>query len=239
MVTKMKAFILCGGQGTRLRPYTYTIPKPMLPLGRKPLLEYVIRNLRQNGITDLVLTVGYLKNQIMGYFGDGKKWGVKIAYLEEKDEQGTAGSILLHASEAKGTFVVIAGDHFSRVNVRKMLEFHKKQGGIATIAFKKTGVPLEYGVAHVDKENHVTAFQEKPIVQNLVNSSLYVFEPEIFKYIKPKDDFAKDVFPRLMKAGAKINAYVFDDYWLDIGRTSDYEKINEMISIIELVTDLE
>ncbi len=233
----MKAFILCGGQGTRLRPYTYTIPKPMLPLGRKPILEYVIRNLKRNGITDLVLTVGYLKEQIIDYFGDGSEWGVKISYAQEKDEQGTAGSILSHASEVKGTFVVVAGDHFSRVSIKKMLDFHKKQGGIATVAFKRAGVPLEYGIAHVDGSGRVSAFQEKPIITNLVNSSLYVFEPEIFKYIKPKEDFAKNVFPRLMASKGKINAYVFDDYWLDIGRTSDYDKINEMISVFELVLD--
>ena len=235
----MKAFILCGGQGTRLRPYTYTIPKPMLPLGRKPILEYVIRNLKANGITDIVLTVGYLKESIKSYFGDGSKLGVKITYSEEKDEQGTAGSLHPLAASAKGTFIVQMGDHLSRVNLKKVIEFHKKQGGIATVAFKRQGVPLEYGVAHVDAAHHVTAFKEKPIVENLVNAGIYVFEPEIFDFIKPKDDFAKNVFPRLMDSGKKINAYVFDDYWLEIGRTSDYEKISELVSIVELVMALE
>jgi mannose-1-phosphate guanylyltransferase len=237
MVTKMKAFILCGGQGTRLRPYTYSIPKPMLPLGRKPILEYIIRNLKKNGVTEVCLTVGYLKERIKDYFGDGSKLGVKITYNEEKDPLGTAGCILPVAHIIKGTFIVHAGDHFSRLNVKKMLEFHKKQGGIATVAFKRAGVPLEYGIAHVDETHHVTSFKEKPIVENLINASVYIFEPEILNYIKPKEDFAKNVFPRLMADKKKINAFVFDDYWLDIGRTSDYEKINELVSVVELVMD--
>ena len=235
----MKAILLCGGQGTRLRPYTYSIPKPMLPLGKRPILEYVVRNLKSHGIKEIYLTVGYLKEQIISHFGNGSKIGVKINYAEEKEEQNTAGSIIALKEKMKETFVVQMGDHLSRVNLQKMVAFHKKQGGIATIAFKRQGIPLEYGVAHLDAKGHVSSFKEKPIVENLINAGIYIFEPEVFKYIKPKEDFAKNVFPRLMQSGQKINGYVFDDYWLDIGRTADYEKLNEIISIIEMVTELE
>lgn len=235
----MKAFVLCGGQGTRLRPYTYTIPKPMLPLGRRPILEYVVRNLKSNGVSDIVLTVGYLKEQIKSHFGSGSSLGVRISYSEEKEQLNTAGSILPLKNGVKDAFIVQMGDHFSRLDLRQMLAFHKKQGGIATVAFKRQGIPLEYGIADIDAGGHVTAFKEKPIVQNLVNAGIYIFEPAIFDYIRPKEDFARQVFPRLMASGKKINAYVFDDYWLDIGRTSDYEKLNEIISIIETVTEME
>lgn len=235
----MKAILLCGGQGTRLRPYTYNIPKPMLPLGRKPILEYVIRNLKANGVTEFFLTVGYLKERIMEYFGEGKKLGVKIHYVEEKEAQNTAGSILALKGNMKETFVVQMGDHLSRINVKKMIEQHRKSGCVASIGFKRAGVPLDYGIAHVGEDGMVKDFQEKPIVTNLINAGLYVFEPSIYDYIQPKEDFARNVFPRLLSSGKKINSYVFDDFWLDIGHTEEYEEMNRAISIIELVTELE
>lgn len=229
-----KAFVLCGGKGTRLRPYTYSIPKPMLPLGKKPILQFVIDNLKASGISELILTVGYLKEQIRDYFGDGSKFGVKITYSEEKEELNTAGSILPCKSQIKDTFVVVMGDHLTCINLKSMLSFHKKKGGIATIGLKKQGVPLEYGVAHVSS-GHISQFQEKPIVQNLINAGVYVFEPGIYDYIKPNSDFARNVFPALMEAGKPINAYEFDEFWMDIGRMHDYEKINELMSIMEMM----
>ncbi len=230
-----KAFVLCGGKGTRLRPYTYSIPKPMLPLGRKPILEFVIDNLKANEITDIYLTVGYLKEQIQDYFGNGKKLGVRLHYSLEAEAMNTAGSILPLRKEAGETFVVVMGDHLTTINLKELIAFHKKRGAIATIGLKRQGVPLEYGIAHVDEHGLVKSFQEKPIVENLVNTAIYVFEPEIFKYIKPKDDFAKDVFPRMLAKKEKIASYIFQEYWMDIGRTQDYEQMNQLISTTDLV----
>lgn len=229
----MKAFVLCGGIGTRLRPYTYNIPKPMLPLGRKPILEFVVSNLKAGGITDLIFTVGYLKEQIRNHFGDGKDFGVKIRYLEEKEVMNTAGSILPGKPLINDTFAVVMGDHLTSIDLKKMVEFHKERKAIATIGLKKQGVPLEYGIASID-EDKVVSFKEKPILENYVNAAVYIFEPKIFNYIKDKEDFAKDVFPRLMAKGEKLNAYVFDDYWVDIGRIHDYEYFNQIISIVDL-----
>lgn len=234
-----KVAILCGGKGTRLRPYTYSVPKPMLPLGKKPILEFVINNLKAHGFTDLLITLGYHKEQIMDYFGDGSKFGVKISYFPEDENHplNTAGSILPAKKELeKETFLVVMGDHLTSINLKKFYDFHKKTPGIATLALKRTGVPLEYGVAHLDERNRITKFEEKPIVQNLVNAGIYAFEPKIFNYIKERDDFAKNVFPMLLEKKEIIDGFVFEDYWLDIGRTSDYEQLNQTISTIELVT---
>jgi mannose-1-phosphate guanylyltransferase len=233
-----KAVILCGGKGTRLRPYTYSVPKPMLPLGRKPILEFVVNNLKHHGFKDLILTVGYRKEQIMDYFGDGSKFGVKIKYYAESEEKplNTAGSLLPAKKELQDdTFLVVMGDHLTNIDLRGLYEYHKRMSGIATIALKRTGVPLDYGIAHVDGENRVVRFEEKPIVQNLVNAGMYVFEPRVFDYIMEYDDFANDVFPRLLAKGERINGFIFDDYWLDIGRISEYEMLNQTISTIDLV----
>jgi len=235
----MKAIICCGGMGTRLRPLTYTTPKPMLPLGDKPILEYVIRHLKRHGFTDLYLTVGYLKEQIMDYFQNGSKWGVKIQYAIEEGEAGTAGSLIPLKKWATEPFIVQMGDHLSRLDLKKMYTYHKKQGGIASVSLKRTGVPLEYGIAKIDASNRIIAFEEKPIVRNYVNAGVYVFNPDIFQYIKAKDDFAKNVFPRLLSEKQQINGYIFDDYWLDIGRPADYEKINELITVMEMVGEME
>jgi len=232
----MKAIVLCGGKGTRLRPYTYSIPKPMLPLGKKPILEFVVNNLKHNGFKEIYLTVGYLKDHIVKYFGDGSGFGVKIKYFIEEKEMNTAGSILPCRNYIDGTFIVTMGDHLTAANPQKLVEFHRKKGALATMALKRTGVPLEYGVAHTDREGRIEKFEEKPIVQNLVNSGLYCFEPEVFKYIKDGYDFAQDVFPRLLKEKKMVYGYIFNVYWVDIGRVPDYEQLNHIISIVDLVT---
>ena len=230
----MKAIVLCGGKGTRLRPYTYTIPKPMLPLGKKPILQYVLASLKRAGVTEAYLTVGYLHEQIEDYFKEGNKMGIKLHYSIEKSEMGTAGSILPLEKKMDAPFVVMMGDHLSNLDIAAVIAAHKKSGNIATIALNKKGVPLEYGVADLDASGNVERFREKPIVENYVNTGVYVFEPEIFKYIKPGEDFANNVFPRLLESGKKIGGFVFTDYWLDIGRTTDYESINQYISVIDL-----
>jgi len=232
----MKAIVLCGGRGTRLRPYTYSMPKPMLPLGKKPILEFIINNMRNHGFKEIYLTVGYLKETIMQYFEDGSKFGVKIRYFVEDKEMNTAGSILPCKRYMDGTFVVAMGDHLTAVNPQKLMDFHIKKGAMTTMALKRTGVPLEYGIAHINDDGRIDRFEEKPIVQNLVNAGLYCFEPEIFNYIKNGYDFAQDVFPKLLKDGKKVYGYVFDEYWIDIGRVPDYENLNQIISIVDLVT---
>jgi len=233
----MIAIVLCGGKGTRLRPYTYSMPKPMLPLGKKPILEFVVNNLKHHGFTDIFFTVGYLKEEIMDYFGDGDKFGVKITYfVEDRKEMNTAGSILPCKKFIKDTFLVVMGDHLTTINFKKIVEFHKKKKGIATMALKRSGLPLEYGIAALDKNNMIVKFEEKPIIQNLVNAGIYALEPEIFNYIRSGYDFSLDVFPGLLADKKKMYGYVFDEYWMDIGRVPDYESLHQIISIIDLAT---
>jgi NDP-sugar pyrophosphorylase family protein len=233
----MKTFILAGGEGTRLRPYTYSAPKPMLPLGGKPLLQYVIGNLKRSGLKDLVITAGYKSEQISSYFGDGGKFGVKIEYSIETEKMNTAGSILPLKGKVKETFVVVMGDHLTNIDISDMVKSHKKSGAIATIALHKSKTPLEYGVAKIEGGD-VVGFTEKPIFEHLYNTAIYVFEPAIFEYIKEKEDFAKDVFPRLLAAKKRINGYVFEGVWFDIGRVSDYERFVEMFGMMELLKDI-
>ena len=175
----------------------------------------------------------YLHEHIERHFGTGEKIGMKLHYAVETSEQGTAGSILPLKEKMDGTFLVMMGDHLSNLNIADVISFHKKRKNIATIALNMKGVPLEYGVADLEGE-HISRFREKPIVENYVNTGVYVFEPEIFNYIKQNEDFANHVFPRLLEKGIKIGGFVFSDYWLDIGRTTDYEHINQLISVIEL-----
>ena len=234
----MKAFVLCGGEGTRLRPYTYSTPKPMLKLGKKPILQYVIENLRMGGFTDLVLTVGYKKESIMEYFGDGSKFGVKIEYAAEEQPKHTAGSIIDYKSKAKDSFLVVMGDHLTDINLKDMMASHKKSGALATIALTKQDMQLEYGVVEV-KEGDVIEFSEKPVYEFFINTGIYAFEPEIFNYIKEKEDFAKHVFPRLLAGKKKIHAHFFEEYWVDVGRVSDYQRLNEFIKIMTLLKNLD
>ncbi|VVB66710.1 Bifunctional protein GlmU [Candidatus Gugararchaeum adminiculabundum] len=225
----VKAFILCGGKGTRLRPYTYEAPKPMLLLGKKPILQYVVENMKNSGITELIFTVGYMREKIMDYFGNGSKFGVKITYLEDNEELNTAGSVLAGKNLISETFIVAMGDHLTKIDLKKMLEFHRKNKAIGTIALQKQSTHIDFGVVKTEGER-VTGFEEKPVLTHLINTGIYVFEPEIFSQIKEKDDFAKDIFPRLLNEKKKLNGFVFGEYWMDIGKKEVYEEIADLVS---------
>ncbi len=222
----MKVFVLCGGEGTRLRPLTYTVPKSMLLIGNRPLLQFVVENLKQNNLTDIIFTVGYKHEQITRYFGDGSKFSVHIEYLIEETPQNTAGSVLPYKGKINDTFVVVMGDHITNAPIEKMIDFHKQKKTIATIGLLKHATKIDFGVVKTSN-NLVTEFAEKPVIENLINIGMYVFEPEVFDFIKEKEDFAKNVFPKLLQARKKIAGFVTDAEWNDVGRLSDYEKLKE------------
>lgn len=221
----MKAFVLCGGLGTRLRPYTYENPKPMLPIGGKPILQHVIEHLAENGVTEIVITAGYLHKKISDYFGDGRRFGVRIEYAIENEPKNTAGSIVEYKGRATEPFLVLMGDAITNIDLKKMMEAHVESRNIATVALLKHVTKVHYGVAEV-KGGNIVKFKEKPEIENYINIGIYAFSPGIFDYIKEKEDFARDVFPRLLAKRKKITGFkVEDGVWIDIGRKEEYENL--------------
>ncbi len=225
----MKAVILAGGKGTRLRPFTYAVPKPLLPVNQKPMIEHIINSLKNYGITDIIITLGYLGYQIRNYFGDGSNFGVNITYSEEEKSLGTAGCLAPIKDMLKDdTFLLMAGDNLTNLNFNEFLEFHKMKGGVGTIALVEIDTKIEFGVADLDENQNIVRFKEKPVYKNYASTMIYALEPEVLDYIHEGMDFAKELFPKLLENGKKIYGYVFNDLWVDVGRISDYEKVNSL-----------
>lgn len=196
----------------------------MLQISSRPIAHYVIENLKRNGISEFIATIGYLKERITEYFGDGRKMGVSIEYLVEDSPKKTAGSILPKKGQITEAFVVTMGDTISDINIKEMIKEHKRGGAIATMCVVKHKTVIEYGTVKFSG-GFVEKFEEKPTIEYYINAGTYIFEPEIFDYIREKEDFAKDVFPRLLKEGKKIRIYAHDGKWQDIGRVADYERL--------------
>ncbi len=231
-----KVIILAGGKGTRLRPYTENLPKPLVRLGSKTLIEYVLGNVKRAGLDKVIIAIGHLGHMIEDYLGS--EWnGIKIEYYREKELEGTAGCLLKMKNVLEENFIVLMGDHITTIDVMDMYNKHIKSNVIATIALKPYNVIIEYGVAKVEQE-FIVGFDEKPTYQYYINTGIYVLNKEIFNYIKIGDDFAKDVFPKLLKDGKKIGHYVSDEYWTDIGRVKDYEFYRDQLSIMEVYSKL-
>ena len=227
----MKTVVLAGGEGTRLRPLTFTRPKPMLPLGPNPIIHYVLSHLSRNGFKDLIIIPGYLKDQIMGYVGDGSHFGVRITYVVEPEGVtfGTAGSLKLAAHLLDETFLVVQADVVSEISLTDMARFHSDRQGEVSIALTNVEDPSAYGVAIVDEENEIVRFVEKPapgtVPSNLVSTGFYILEPEVLDYVEnEKWDFAKDLFPYLMRLGHHLFGYTSDSFWVDVGELKGYLK---------------
>ncbi|MFH0832233.1 MAG: sugar phosphate nucleotidyltransferase [Candidatus Aenigmatarchaeota archaeon] len=220
-----KALILCGGKGTRLRPITYEIPKALMPIKGKAMLEHLFDLLKKYGITDIILSVGHMKEKIRNHFGDGLKFGVKITYVEEDEPLGTAGPIKLAKNHLNGPFIVSNGDELKNINIEEMFRLHKNNDALATLALTTVEEPGNYGVVKLDGTN-ILEFMEKPkkIESNLINAGFYILEPDVIKMIP--DGFSsleKDVFPKIAKRN-KLFGYPFSGQWFDIGNIERYEK---------------
>lgn len=224
----MKAVLLVGGAGTRLRPLTYVVPKCLLPVGGKPLLERTMRYLEGYKITEFVLCVAYLKKQIMDAFGDGSGLGLRIEYAEADVPLGTAGQLKTAAGMLGETFLAMNGDIVTNLNVSKMVAIHRKVGGVATIALKEFGVRIPYGHIVVDGEGKVTAFEEKPTLSYMANAGVYVMEPEVLDEIPSgkATSLETETFPRLISKGKTISSYFESAYWADVGSMADFERVN-------------
>lgn len=233
----MKAMVMAAGVGARLGPLTVRVPKPMVPVANVPVMERVLAGLRRHGITDVVANLWYLPECIAGYFGDGSRWGVRIAYSLEDTLRGTAGGVLaarglLERSAGRARFVLVAGDVLTTIDIGRLVEFHVAKGAIATIALKPVPDPTGYGVALTDSDGRILEFQEKPgpgeACSTLANTMVYVLEPEVFDYIPAEGapDFGRDVFPALVRERLPFFGLAVDEYWCDVGTIANYARAN-------------
>lgn len=220
---------MAAGVGSRLMPLTSEIPKPMVPIVNKPVMEYCVDLLKLHNVTDIIANTHYAADKIIGYFGDGQKLGVNLQYSYEENLLGTAGGVKNNSWFLDETFAIVSGDALTNINLGEMFLFHKSKGALATLALTPVKDVSQYGVVVMDENNKVTAFQEKPkkseALSNMVNTGIYIFEPEIFDYI-PEGvyDFGKELFPKLANSNDEIYGYVTKDYWCDVGSLEVYKQ---------------
>ena len=233
----MKAIIMAGGAGSRLRPLTCGRPKPIVPIMNKPCMEHIIELLKKHNITDIGVTLQYLPEKISDLFGDGSDYGVNIKYFIEDSPLGTAGSVKNAEEFLDDTFVVISGDALTDIDLEKAIAFHKGKKTLCTLVLKEVEIPLEYGVVVTDDNGKIMRFLEKPswgeVFSNTANTGIYILEPEVLTYFEKnvKFDFSQDLFPLLMNKGNDLYGYTTNEYWCDVGDIGSY--IQSHIDILE------
>lgn len=233
----MKAVVMAGGEGSRLRPLTVGRPKPMVPIVNKPVLGHILDLLKHHGILDVVITLQYLPTAIQDYFGDGAGLGMRLSYVVEESPLGTAGGVKNAARHLDDTFLVISGDALADFDLQAMLDFHTRAQALATLALYSVKDPQQYGVLITDEQGRITQFLEKPdwsnVISDTVNTGIYVLEPEIFEYIPDGKsyDFGTQLFPQLMAEQKPLYGHVAEGYWCDIGDIGEYMRANaDMLS---------
>jgi mannose-1-phosphate guanylyltransferase len=221
-----KAVILAGGMGTRLQPYTFFLPKPMLPLADKPLLEHLILWLKANGVNEIILTVSYMRHVIESYFGNGNEWNVKITFIRSNSPLGISGQLLTANKSVDSTFYLLYGDSVFDFDLGKMLEFHHKSNATLTIGVMRHTERYRYGLIERAEDGRVLSWREKPEIGGLVNVGCYVAEPRIFDYIPPGKMYGFDsVVSDMMNSGEKVYSYIIEGKeFLDIGDESSYKR---------------
>jgi NDP-sugar pyrophosphorylase family protein len=219
----MNCVILAGGLGTRLKPYTTVIPKPLMPIGEYSILEVILRQLKSYGTTKVTLSVGYLSELIMAYCGDGKRFGLEIKYILEDSPLGTGGVIGL-MQRVDGPFMLMNGDLLTSIDFSALYDQHLKSNCPATLAVFQREIKTEFGVISVDNNGHLASYDEKPIIKQLVSTGIYVLNPEVKSYVQANQRLdMPDLLKLLISNGKQVNTYTFDGYWLDIGRHDDYD----------------
>jgi mannose-1-phosphate guanylyltransferase len=223
----MKAVILAGGLGTRLQPYTTFLPKPMLPLGEKPILEHLIEWSKKNGVKSFVLCVSYLRKSIQDYFEDGKQFGVKIEYAVSTKPLATAGQLKTAEKFIDNTFVCMYGDSIYGFNLRNMIKQHQRKKSFVTMSLNEYKTKLPYGVIKTSKNGKVTSWNEKPEIKANINMGCYVMEPEILKTIpKGRPHGMDDVIKNAMSKKKLVSSFISKNGFIDIGNKESYEKAN-------------
>lgn len=233
-MVKKKAMVLAAGLGTRLRPLTDLISKPMAPIANRPVMEHIIRLLADHNFKEIVCNLHWYPDEIKNYFGDGSRWGVKIVYSYENELLGTAGGVKNVEDFFEGEpFLVISGDALTDIDLTEALKFHTEKNGVATLILTEVEDTSQYGVALLDEDKRITGFQEKPLSgeakSNLANSGIYFFKPEIFGFMPPKGtfyDFGKNVFPDLLDKDIPYFGYKHNQYWNDVGSLDEYQQGN-------------
>ena len=227
----MKAVVMAGGEGTRLRPLTSNRPKPLVPILNKPCMQHSIELLKRYGVDEVIVTLYYLADEIEGYFGDGSELGIKLTYTIEDTPLGTAGSVKQAEPYLKDdTFIIVSGDALTDLNIEKALAYHREKKSMATIILKHVDNPLEFGVVITDEEGRVRRFLEKPswgeVFSDTVNTGMYILEPSIFEYMEAQKnyDWSQDIFPRLLREEKPMYGYVMDEYWTDVGSLLQYRQ---------------
>ena len=221
-----KVILMVGGLGTRLHPLTETVPKPMLNVGNKPILETIIESFKSFGFINFVLCVNYKKEMIMDYFQDGSYLGVNIEYIEETKRLGTAGALSLLSEKPIEPFFVMNGDLLTKINFEQLLDFHNETYSAATMCVREYEYQIPYGV--IETDNHkLLSIVEKPVHKSFVNAGIYVLDPNMLEYV-PNDVFydMPDLYKKLMSDEEKVSAFPLREYWLDIGQLDDYEQAN-------------
>jgi len=227
----MKAVVMAGGEGTRLRPLTSSRPKPLVPILNKPCMQHTIELLKRYGVTDIVVTLYYLADEIEGYFGDGSELGVNLIYTVEDTPLGTAGSVKKAQEYLQDdTFIIVSGDALTDLDVDKALAFHREKKSVATLVLQHVDNPLEFGVVITDDNGRIKRFLEKPswgeVFSDTVNTGMYILEPSIFEYMEPEKsyDWSQDIFPQILAKEQPMFGYVLDEYWTDVGSLQQYRQ---------------
>ncbi len=224
----MKAVIMAGGEGTRLRPLTSNVPKPMMPLANRPMMEHVVDLLKLHGFDDIVVTLAFMPNVIRNWFGNGSEFGVRMVYAIEETPLGTAGSVRNAMAELDEPFLVISGDVLTDIDLTKIVEFHQAKQAMSTIGLFRVENPLEFGIVITREDGAVERFLEKPgwgqVFSDTINTGIFVLEPAIFDYIEPGRpvDFSGEVFPALLEDGKPIYGAIGEGYWADVGDLESY-----------------
>lgn len=222
-----KVVLMVGGLGTRLRPLTEHIPKPMLKVGSKPILQTIVEKFAEYGYTNIVMCINYKSNIIQDYFKDGKEFGVNIEYVFEEQRMGTAGALSLLQEKPKEPFFVMNGDLLTNVNFEHLHDFHISNNSMGTMCVKEYDFQVPYGVVNID-ESKIKSIVEKPIHKFFINAGIYMLSPDAIKYI-PKNDFydMPTLFEKLIKEDKNAISFPLREYWLDIGQIDEYKKANE------------
>lgn len=241
----MKAVIMAGGEGTRLRPLTSNAPKPMLPLANRPMMEHILGLLKRHGFDEVVVTVAFMARAIRTYFGDGSEFGVKISYATEDTPLGTAGSVRNAMDQLDERFLVISGDVLTDVDLSAIVKSHEDNDALATIGLVRVENPLEFGIVITRDDGSIERFLEKPtwgqVFSDTINTGIFVLEPEIFEHIPPDRsvDFSGEVFPKLLDEGRRVFGAVAEGYWEDVGTLDAYVRAHKDVLDRKVVVDID